>query len=316
LNWKDKQVLVTGGAGFIGSHLVDGLLKRGALVTVVDNLERGKAQNLQHCMDKITFERMDLREPHLDWSGAPDIVFDCAAKVFGIRNLYNEPATMLSDNVTITLNVISRCLGVEKYVYLSSSCVYDSDIVRVPHVENDMGLLNSFYGWSKLYGELLMQAYKEEFGLDYTIARPFNVYGPRESFKFPHVIPDFIKQAEQIEHSKDQSFRILGKGTQTRSFTYIADLVEGLILCAEKGRATAYNLGSEVETQIIFLARLLLDIYGIKDRPIQHMPMVEGDVQRRCASSRKALRELGWKPQIDLKTGLEKTIAWYKENVR
>jgi len=309
---KGKRVLVTGGAGFIGSHLVEKLLSLGAEVTVVDNLERGKAENLQHCMEDITFIQTDLRKnfPKVN----PDVVFDLAAKVFGIKNLYNTPATLMGDNVQIAINTMRNCLDVEKYIYVSSSCVYDHDAVKIPHREDDVGLVNSFYGWSKLVGELFVEACRVEHGLNYTIVRPFNVYGPRESFKYPHVIPDFIKRAYECKFLGKQTFEILGDGRQTRSFTYVEDVVEGLILAAERGRPEAYNLGSERETTIHELAEMVWRLFDIKPKVVW-LPAVEGDVVRRCASGEKARRELGWTPKTSLEEGLRKTVNWYLSSV-
>lgn len=308
--FKGKSVLVTGGSGFIGSFVVDALLERNAEVTVVDNLERGKAENLQHCMNQINFIQMDLRKdfPRVK----PDLVFDLAAKVFGIKHLYSTPATLMGDNLLITMNTMRNCLDVEKYVYASSSCVYDHDAVQVPHREDDMGLVNSSYGWSKVFGELYAESCRLEHGLNYTVVRPLNVYGPRETFKYPHVIPDFIQRSYECKCGK-KTFEIFGDGSQTRSFTYVTDTVNGFLLAAEKGKCEAYNLGIEEETRILELAYLIWKIFDVQPE-IVLLPTILGDVKRRCASGEKARRDLSWRPQTSLSDGLKRTVDWFMES--
>ena len=304
------NAIVTGGAGFIGSHLVDRLLNDNYDVTVIDNLERGDAENLKHIAN-LQMIREDLRH-YRDQVAVDDdtVVFDLAAKVFGIRHLYAEPWTLMRDNVQITLNNLRRWSNVEKYVYVSSSCVYDWDNVPLPHTESDVGYLNSFYGWSKLIGEILCQAVDEECGFNYTIIRPFNVYGPRESFQYPHVVPDFIKQT--YEHKRDgvKTFTILGDGRQTRSFTYVADVVDGIVKAAERGGKTAYNLSSVTAIQMKDLAAMIWRLFDIEFDPV-YIPAPTQEVKRRCGTAVKAINELNWHPATPLTTGLQHTIDWY-----
>lgn len=323
--FEGKKVCVTGGAGFLGSHLVDALIDSKAEVTVIDNLERGSAENLEHSIDKINFLQRDLKYhslyESLHWYPPKfDYVFDLAAKVYGIRGLYSKPATMLSDNLRITQNTLKqvRC---EKYIYVSSSCVYDSDTAKVPHKEDDIGLINSFYGWSKYMGEKLCEAYHQETELNYTIVRPFNVYGPRDSLRYPHVIPDFIQKAKRIKKHSGL-FEILGDGQQTRSFTYIKDAVEGLLLAAEKGGCKAYNIGCETETSINDLAFKicsLMEIWALstprEGLGLVYLPPIEGDVRRRCANSERARQELGWEAKTPLEEGLKETIKWFESRL-
>ena len=307
---KRTKALVLGGAGFLGSHVVDSL-QNGYEVTVVDNLERGRAENLAHCMDKITFIRSDLRQKSLslDFEAAESVVFDFAAKVFGVRHLYATPWTLLADNLQIVINNLKRWGDAKKYIYISSSCVYDWDGSLIPNKEDDIGYLNSFYGWSKLFGELCCQALDEEKGLDYTILRPFNVYGPREAFLHPHVIPDFVRKACDCKFRDVKNFEILGDGNQTRSFTYVSDIVDGIRLAVKAGRKTAYNLSYPEETKILDLAELIWDLMDISPEPV-FVPAPKQEVKLRCGCSEKAEAELGWKPKVGLKEGLRKTIEW------
>jgi len=309
------KAIVTGGAGFIGSHLVDSLLRDGYEVTVIDNLERGSAQNLRHCLDGITFIHADLRErlPSLGLTDINTVVFDLAAKVFGVTYLYQTPWTLMSDNLQITMNNLKRWGQAKKYVYLSSSCVYDFEGAPIPHKESDVGFLNSFYGWSKCFGELCCQALDEEWkqhgGFNYTVIRPFNVYGPREAFLHPHVLPDFIRKACACKYDGVQTFEILGDGNQTRSLTYVDDVVDGIRLAAEVGKRTAYNLSYPKETRIIDLARLLWELMEIDPEPV-FVAAPEKEVKLRCGSSEKAERELGWRPKIELREGLMRMLEW------
>jgi len=311
------KAIVTGGAGFIGSHLVDCLLEENYEVTVIDNLERGKASNLAHCMDKITFLHADLRkEPqHIEVNADDGLVFDFAAKVCGVRQLYDEPWSMLSNNMEIVLNSLKRWRDARKYIYISSSCVYDWEGVPIPHRETDVGYLDSFYGWSKLFGELCCEACSRENDLDYTILRPFNVYGPRETLFNPHVIPDFIRKACDCKFNNVEAFEILGDGTQTRSFTYSSDIVEGIMLAIDKGRRTAYNLGYPEEVKIMALAKLIWDIMDITPEPF-FVPASEQEVKFRGVDIEKIKTELGWKPKVGLKKGLEKTIEYMVPLIR
>jgi len=307
---KFKKAIVTGGAGFLGSHLVDALLEDGYDVTVIDSLERGTAENLSHCLDRITFIHRDLREPSQILTPTGDyLVFDFAAKVFGVRHLYETPWTLMTDNIQITMNNLRRWSNAKKYVYISSSCVYDFNEAPIPHKEGDFGYLNSFYGWGKIFGELCCQALDEEKGFNYTVIRPFNTYGPRETLLYPHVIPDFIRKGYDCKYRGVKTFEILGDGKQTRSFTYSSDAVSGIMLGAKLGEKTAYNISSPEETTIMELAELIWDIMDINPEPV-FKPAPTKEVKKRYASTLKAEQELGWKAKVDLKEGLKRTVEW------
>lgn len=314
MKWRNKSTLITGGAGFIGSHLVETLLKKKARVTVIDNYERGQADNLEEFMEDIKFHNVDLRT---DYPNLPqfDYVYDLAARVWGITNLYAQPATILADNLQIITNTLKHNLGCRKYIYCSSSCVYDYPNAVTPHKEEDYGYVNSEYGWSKVIGEMLCKAYYKEIGLNYIVVRPFNVYGPKESLDFPHVIPDFIEQAYKCQQEKRDQFEILGDGEQTRSFTYVSDLIDGFIAITERGERGVYNIGSERESKINTIANIILRHFKL-DIPIVHKPKIIGDVRRRKPDCSKAKQDLSWEPQVSLDQGLRKTINWYLDNLK
>jgi len=306
----NKRVLVAGGAGFVGSHLVDALLEKNCRVCVIDNLERGKLQNLFHCLDKIEFFTSDLSEP-VRLLGQVDVVFDFAAKVFGVRDLYVRPADMLTKNLLTTFNVLkmSSNLGIEKYVFASSSCVYDFEGCPIPHVENVMNLPNTEYGLSKIVGEHAVKAYSEQYEFQYGIARIFNVYGPRESPMSPHVIPDFTRKAWKCSKG-EKKFEILGDGKQTRAFVYVSDTVKGLIRIAEDLTNDVVNLGSEEEICMNDLASKILSLFNTSQVEIVNAPVHAKDIRRRSGSTKKANELLGWKPTINLDTGLRLFKEW------
>lgn len=311
--WSGKKVAVTGGAGFLGSNICEDLLNCGAYVTVVDNLERGKEINLEG-LNRAKLVKGDLRDPRFAYSVIKDaeIVMDFAGKLGGIRLLHDFPASILSANVQITLNTIeaARRANVERYFFASSSCVYGQE-TPVPHSEENAFYFppESSYGWSKVLGEAFARAYQNEFGMQVRIARLFNVYGPREDFeRSPHVIPQFIKSI--IESG---SAHINGNGSQTRSFLYVKDAVEGILKVTESEYCEPFNIGSNIETSIYDLAKLISQVYNPKLKiKIQYCPAIPKEIQRRSANIDLAKDRLGWSPTTNLEEGLSRTIEWAK----
>ena len=316
---EDLDVVVTGGAGFIGSNLVNLLLARGCRVTVYDSFERGSPSNLPSGDANLKLKEADLRDYERlesELKGA-DLLFDLAARVSGIRTLHDLPADMLDSNAKATLRVAEAAsrAKVGKAIFASSSCVYDHPKVAVPHVEDDVRVPQTSYGQSKLFGEGVYQACGEQYGLNFGIVRFFNVYGPQETLQSPHVIPDFIMKAFACERGK-KTFEILGDGKQTRSFMYISDAVEGLVRLAESERSgDIVNIGSDRETSIRELAGMILREAGVDPEAIEfvHSPVHPKDVLRRAADVRRARDLLGWEPKVTLEDGLRTTVAWFRE---
>lgn len=312
-----KVVAVTGGAGFIGSHLVDSLLARGCRVIVLDSLARGNLSNLPFNNEQLALKNIDLVSSATLEREIEDVevLFDLAAKSPGNRDLYKNPADLVSTNVGITLNVARAVsnVGVGRVVFASSSCVYDHEKAVVPHIESDVGLSKlSYYGWSKLMGEAIYSAYAEQYGLGACVARIFNAYGPRESLRSPHVVPEFIMKAFECKKGS-RTFEILGDGTQTRSFLFVSDAVEGLIRLAESGLSEPVNFGSPREVSIRELATLVLEEVGAKASAITLIsnPGPPGDIRNRSPDISKANSLLGWKPNVELKEGLRITTKWW-----
>ena len=310
-------MVVTGGAGFIGSNLVNTLLSRGCKVTVYDSFERGTPKNLPADEENLRLRSADLR----DYDGLEyelrgvDVLFDLAARVSGIRTLHDLPADMLDSNSRTTLHVAEAAskAKVGRAIFASSSCVYDHPKVKVPHQEDDVRVPQTSYGQSKLFGESVYQACGEQYGLKYGIARFFNIYGPNETLKGPHVIPDFIVKAFECKRGK-KTFEILGDGKQTRSFLYVSDAIEGIIKLAEEERSgDIVNIGSDREVSVQELARMVLKTVGVKEAGIEfaHSPVHPKDVRRRAADIRTAKTLLGWEPKVRLEDGLRKTVDWF-----
>jgi len=319
LRIDSRSVAVTGGGGFIGSHLVDSLIARDCQVTVLDSFDRGSLSNLKQNEEKLTVKNVDLiTANHLEREiEGIDVLFDLAAKSPGNRDLYRNAADLLCTNIAITLKVARAASSeaVARVVFASSSCVYDRPNVAIPNKETDLGIPLSYYGWSKLIGEEIYAAHGEQFGLNGCAARVFNAYGPRESLRSPHVIPDFILKAFECK-AGNRHFEILGDGKQTRSFLFVSDVVEGLIKLAESSSREAMNFGSTREITINELASLILRELNVDESSVNfmHHPSDPRDVRRRAPDISKAQANLGWEPKTDLEEGLHLTTDWWREN--
>ena len=311
-----SQILISGGAGFIGSQLVKKLADKHD-ITVIDNLSRGKLENLEGCLDKIKFIKFDMKKPIV--LGNYDYVFDLAARVYGITKLYENESGFLRENTSILLNTL-ECVKdrVKHYFYVSSSCVYNFDGCPKPHKEEYADKIpKSGYDISKRFAEEIVKLYAKQYGFNYTIIRPFNVYGPLEGEEAPHVITDFFNRIKKEKERWTKTFWILGNGEQTRSFTYVKDFVDAIIFLMDKKQAKneTFNVGTGIETRIIDLLEQCFKITGLdfKDYTIQHKPPIKGDVQSRNPDVSKIMK-LGWKPKYSLFKGLEE--SWIVENRR
>lgn len=308
-----RDIVVAGGAGFVGQQVVRDLHDAGERVVVVDNCSRGTPDNLPPGVDiwKADVRTADLG-PMLARAGA---VFDFAARVYGVRDLYAQPGSLLADNVEMTIALLRAMVkaGVRRYVYISSSCVYDFPGVRVPHEEDDVGVCETSYGMGKLFGEHLARFYAREYGIDVRIVRLFNVYGPRDSFQSPHVIPDFVRKAWAIKAGKAVNFPIIGTGAQTRDFTWLGDAAAGILAVAAKGRpGQAYNIGTGREIEVKELARLVCQAMGLDPArvPFIQERAPREDIQRRAADVTRIGDDTGWKPTVALEDGIARVRDW------
>lgn len=317
--WKGKNVLVTGGAGFIGSHLVKTLLVRGANVSVADNLSRGRLENLSGCLEKIEFCKVDLtkEERCLEVTKGIDMIFHLAASVGGIEYIKKENVEGYIPSVLMNTLMLDNAMknNVENYLFTSSACVYTekkcSGSGPIFFKEDDAypALPATTYGWAKLMGEIQCQAYAEDYGMKISILRLFSAYGENENLspKWSHVIPALIRKAIRYP---EEPFAIFGDGEQIRAFTYVKDVVEGMLLCMQKYPvADPINIGSDRWIRIKDLAKMIIDISGKEIEPEYDVSKPTG-THYYAADYRKARRVLGWEPKTPLEEGLKKTYHW------
>ncbi|MBI4533964.1 MAG: SDR family oxidoreductase [Candidatus Melainabacteria bacterium] len=308
------KILVTGGAGFIGSHLTDRLLAEGHHVTVMDNLVTGNYQNIAHLVSNPRCEFIHHNVcNHIHMIGELDWVihFASPASPIDYLNLSIETMKVNSLGTHNTLGV-ARAKSA-KYLLASTSEVYGDPQVH-PQPETYWGNVNPIgprgvYDESKRFAEALTMAYHHKHGLDTRIVRIFNCYGPRLRINDGRVVSNFIAQA-----LSQKAITIYGDGTQTRSFQYVSDLIEGIRLLMEVEHHLPVNIGNPEEFTVAELARLIKELTG-SDSEIIYRSLPVDDPKRRLPDISKAKALLNWMPCIDLHSGLEKTIAWYQEEL-
>ncbi|MEM2851497.1 MAG: SDR family oxidoreductase [Candidatus Bathyarchaeia archaeon] len=315
---ENIRALVTGGCGFIGSHLVEALLYRNCDVIVLDDLSTGKRENLkvfERCRN-LTFIRGDVRNLDLVRAAVKDVevIFHMAAIPSVPRSIGN-PLLTHEVNVTGTLNVLKAGLDakVKRIVYASSSSVY-GDVEFLPRKENMPTFPISPYGVSKLAAEQYCKAFYRVYGLPTVCLRYFNVYGPRQTYgPYSGVITIFINKA-----LKGEPPVIYGDGEQTRDFTSIVDVVKASFLAAKNKQAVGeiFNIATGKPTTINLLARKILKLCGRNDIKPKYAPPRPGDVRFSYADISKAQKILGYNPSIELDEGLANLIEWFQVEVR
>ncbi len=318
MNWKHSQVLVTGGASFIGSALVKALLKKGSNVRVVDNLTSGKQENLSPHLEgkEIEFIKADLLEEGVAARAVRgvDVVFHLAAD-HGGRGYVDLHQGPCSTNLTLDGLVFRACLraGIQKVVYASSGCVYpnylQTDVNKILYLTEDMVGppydADNMYGWAKLMGEMSLQAFYKDFKLPSVSCRYFTVYG--EHGHENHAVTAMIARA----FIRQDPFVVWGNGEQIRNWTYIADIVSGTLRAAEVvSDGTAINLGTTERTRVIDAAREVLNYTGQQAELELHPEMPTGPMNR-VADNSLAKRLLDWEPQTKFLDGLRRTTDWY-----
>lgn len=315
-----RRPVVTGGAGFIGGHLVDALLARGAeKVVVVDTFFLGKEENLAEARaaggDRLVVYREDAGD--VDAMAAvcaaeePDVVFNLATKAL-LYSFFNPPgACRVNLDIALALGELLRQGAYERLVHLSSSEVYGT-AQFVPMTEDHPLLAETTYAAGKAAADLALAAYTRMYDLDIRTVRPFNNYGPRQNEgAFAAVVPLTVHRILAGEAP-----RLQGDGEQTRDFIYVGDTVDGLLALADEPglRGEVANLGSGVETSIRTIVTTIADLMGW-DGPIEHDPARDADVRRHCADTTKAEKYLGPLATTPLRDGLATTIDWYREQV-
>ncbi len=309
------KVLITGGAGFIGSHLCERYTKEGHTVLCLDNFLNGNLANIRHLLNHKNFKLLNIDVRDFDSLEkiiqGVDTVFHLAAQIHVDRSLI-EPQLTYEINVLGTQNVleVSRRHDVEKIICVSSSEVYGS-AQTVPMKEDHPLNAPHPYGASKIAADRMCYSYTKTYQMNITTVRPFNTFGPKQKDTgYGGVISIFVKRA-----LSGLLPIIYGDGNQTRDYTFVTDLVEAfdLILKHTEPIPEPINIGSSREIKIIDLANMIIDLTGQngKIKPVSVEPR-PGEVDRLCADSSKAKELLGWKPKHSLKDGLTKLVDWYK----
>src|SRR3990172_9362901 len=328
---KGKLVLVTGGASFIGSHLVDTLLEKGAEVRVADDFSSGKLENLQYPVkrkssykwvcDNLAIYRGDLKDRRFarQMIDEVDVIFHLAALHGGRGYIDTHPAECCT-NMILDQMVFEEAWrqDVERLCFASSACVYPSYLQEQtgsnyllkeddadPFVR-DKAFADLEYGWAKLMGEMALKAYHKEYGMKTSSVRIFTAYGPRENE--PHALIALIAKA----FIKMDPYAIWGTGEQDRNFTYVQDIADALMLAAEKIEdGSAINAGRGDRITVNEAAKLVFDIAGWAPKHVKRDLSKPQGVASRAADLTKASKVLGWVPKVSYEEGFKKTVEWY-----
>jgi len=306
------RALVTGGAGFIGSNLVDALLARGDEVIVVDDLSTGRRENLEQGLaNGATLVEADIRDrealEELSGRERPEVVFHLAAQI-DVRKSIADPAFDASINVGGTANVLeaARVAEIRRLVFSSTGgAIYgEGDGQDLPLTEDAPLAPEAPYGQSKYAGEGYLALYERLYGLSSVPLRLGNVYGPRQDpLGEAGVIAIFCGRLRE-----DERPTIFGDGKQTRDYIYVGDVVAAMLAAAESEAPGPFNVGTGIETDVLELVRALGELGGAGDFEPEFAPPRTGEVQRISIDPTRAERELGWRPQMDLKEGLRVTL--------
>ena len=307
------RVVVLGGAGFLGSHLCDALLRRGDEVVTVDNFCTGSRDNVKHLASTKSFSLIDADIcDEIPVAGKVDLIFNFASPA-SPKQYLKMPLETLRVGSVGTENAIKLALqNNARLIMASTSEVYGDPLVN-PQSETYFGNVNplglrSCYDEAKRFSEALLMAHHRTSKLNLGIVRIFNTYGPRLDPDDGRVVSTIITQAI-VNHD----LTIHGDGSQTRSFCYVDDLIRGIIALADSSEVGPINLGNNIEITVSKLAEMVLKLCGSKSKVVFTQAM-EDDPQQRCPDLAQAKDKLGWEPQVSVEDGLKKTIEWFKQN--
>ena len=310
-----KKCLVTGGAGFIGSNLVERLLGASFQVQVLDNLSSGLLQNLEPFREYIDFKQGDVRDLAIlqEMMSGVEVVFHQAA-VVSVPQSIEDPieAAMVNDLGTLNILEAARHSGVRRVVFASSCAVY-GDLPQLPKKEEMDTKPLSPYAASKLHGETYARLYKDLYGLETVCLRYFNVYGPRQDPSSPYsgVISIFMDKA-----ARGKPPTIYGDGEQCRDFVYVADVVQANLLAAQRENlsSVAINVGTGKSVTVNTLWKNIAELAGVKGEP-ERADSRPGDIRQSVAEISRAQELLGFEPRYSLREGLRLTWEWYRERI-
>jgi len=308
-----RRALVTGGAGFLGSHLCDALLAEGWDVVVVDNLLTGRRANFAHLKNQPRFEfvEKDICQP-FD-VGKVDYVFHFASPASPVDYSNHGIATLKVGSFgTFHALDVARKYGAKYFVSSTSECY--GDPLEHPQKETYWGNVNpigprSVYDEAKRFTEAVTMAYRRYHKVDTHIVRIFNTYGPRMQLNDGRVVPNFMKQA-----LRGEPLTVYGDGNQTRSFCYVSDEIDGFVRLSKSDEHLPVNIGNPNEFTILECAQMVLKITGSKSQ-IRHEPLPQDDPKQRCPDITKARQLLQWEPKVDLETGLRKSLDYFRKAV-
>lgn len=308
------RILIAGAAGFIGSHLCDRLLDEGHEIVGLDNLLTGSPSNLAHLEGnpRFSFIRHDITEP-CGVPGPVDLVFNLASPA-SPKDYLAHPVETLRTGAEGSRNLLELALKKGAAYLLASTSECYGDPLEHPQKETYWGNVNpvgprSCYDESKRFAEAITMAYHRRHALPTHIARIFNTYGPRMQHDDGRIVPNFIRQA-----LRGEPMTVYGDGSQTRSFCYVDDLVEGLIRLSRSAERLPVNLGNPEERTVLEFAELIRTLTGSRSE-IVFEPLPEDDPQRRRPDIGKAQAVLGWSPRVGLEEGLRRTIGWFRRQL-
>ena len=311
---KPARALVTGGAGFLGSHLCDALLGDGYVVVAADNLLTGRLSNLEHLRNDSRFEflQQDVCSPLA--CGAVDYVFHFASPASPVDYAAHGIETLrVGSYGTFEALELARRHGA-KFMMASTSECY-GDPLEHPQTETYWGHVNpigprSVYDEAKRFSEAVTMAYHRYHQVDTRILRIFNTYGPRMQVNDGRVIPNFMWQA-----LRGENLTVYGDGSQTRSFCYVSDEIDGIVRLSRSSEPEPVNIGNPTEFTILECAKKVIAVSGSASK-IQFEPLPEDDPRQRCPDISKAQRLLGWEPKVDLENGLKLSLEYFRKAVQ
>ncbi len=307
------RILVTGGAGFLGSHLCERLLSKGHEVLCLDNFFTGRKKNVQHLIGNLGFEliRHDVTQPILL---EVDRIYHLACPASPIHYQYN-PVKTIKTNILGSINMLGIAKRVKARILFASTSEVYGDPAMHPQKEEYWGNVNpigirSCYDEGKRVAETLMMDYHRQNGVDVKIIRIFNTYGPRMLMNDGRVVSNFIVQA-----LRGENITVYGQGAQTRSFCYVDDLIDGMITMMDSENFTGpVNIGNPEEYTILDLAKKIIAMTGSKSK-ITHNPLPPDDPAQRRPDITLAWNKLGWKPKVSVDEGIQKTINFFKQEI-